>query len=92
MQTFLIILIALAAIGAVVALVRGIVIFLKTTEADLNNPGVSQSGLRQNRMMWRRVQFQALAVVLVVILMRKRRAGGVFIAGSPRSGRQRGPR
>ena len=69
MQTFLLILIILAAIGAVVSLVRGIVIFLKTSTTDLNGTGPSASGIQQNRMMWRRVQFQALAIVLIVLFL-----------------------
>jgi hypothetical protein len=75
MQTFLFILIILAALAALGALVRGIVIFLKTTEADLNGVGPSVSGLQQNKMMWRRIQFQALAVVLVVLFLLLSRAG-----------------
>jgi hypothetical protein len=69
METFLIILIVLAAIGALVSLIRGIVAFLKTSQADLTGTGPNTSGLRQNKMMWRRVQFQALAVVLVVLFL-----------------------
>ncbi len=69
MQTFLFILIVLAGIGALVSLVRGIVVFLKTTEADLNGTGPSVSGIQQNKMMWRRVQFQALAIVFVVLFL-----------------------
>ena len=69
MQTFLVILMVLAAIGALVSLIRGIVIFLQTSERDLKGEGVSSSGLRQNKMMWRRIQFQAIAVVLAVLVM-----------------------
>ncbi len=69
MQTFLVILMILAAIAALVSLVRGIVIFLQTTEKDLKGDGVSSSGLRQNKMMWRRIQFQAIAVMLAVLVM-----------------------
>ncbi|MBB5728796.1 HIG1 domain-containing protein [Sphingomonas prati] len=69
METFLIILIVLAAIGALVSLIRGIVAFLKTSQADLTGTGPNVSGLRQNKMMWRRIQFQALAVVLVVLFL-----------------------
>lgn len=75
MSTFLMILIVLAAIAALVSLIRGIVIFLKTTEADLKGVGPSTSGLQQNKMMWRRIQFQALAVVLVVFFLLLTRAG-----------------
>ena len=76
MQTFLIVLMVLAALGAFVALIRGIVIFLQTTEQDLKGTGPSQSGLRQNRMMWRRIQFQAIAVVLAVLVMMLARSRG----------------
>lgn len=71
MSTLLVILIVLAALATVVALVRGIVIFLKTTEADLRSGGAgpSQSGLRQNKMMMARIGFQALAIVLVVLFL-----------------------
>ncbi len=75
MQTFLIILIVLAAIGALVSLVRGIVAFLRTSQADLTGTGPNISGMRQNKMMWRRVQFQALAVVLVVLFLMLTRPG-----------------
>ena len=69
MQTFLVILMILAALGALGALIRGIVIFLQTTEQDLKGTGASTSGLRQNKMMWRRIQFQAIAVVLAMLVM-----------------------
>lgn len=70
-MSILTILLILAIIGAVVMLVRGIIAFLKTTEADLNGegPGPSASGLKQNKMMQGRVAFQALAVVIVVIML-----------------------
>ena len=75
MKTILLILIVLAAVGAVVALVRGIIIFLKTSEQDLLGSGPNQSGLRQNKMMQARVGFQALAVVLVVLFLLLSRSG-----------------
>jgi len=71
MNTFLVILIILAAIATVVMLVRGIVTFLKTTEAELNStdPGPSQSSLKQNKMMMGRILFQALAILFVAMLL-----------------------
>ena len=71
MNTFLVILIILAAIATVVMLVRGVIAFLKTTEAELNStePGPSQSSLKQNKMMMGRVMFQALAVLFVALLL-----------------------
>ena len=69
MKTFLFILIILAAIGAVVSVIRGVIIMLKTSREDLEGPGPNRSGLAQNRMMWRRIQFQALAVVFAILFM-----------------------
>ncbi len=77
MQTFLIILLVVAVIGAVVMLVRGIVAFLRTTEVDLNSgiSGPSQSGLQQNKMMMGRIGFQAIAVIIVVLIISLSRQG-----------------
>ncbi len=75
MKSFLLVLIVLAAIATVGALVRGIVIFLKTSEQDLLGSGPNLSGLRQNKMMQARIGFQALAVVLVVLLLMLSRSG-----------------
>lgn len=71
MNTFLVLLIIAAAIATVVMLVRGIIAFLKATEEDLKtgNMGPSASSLKQNRMMFARVGFQALAVLLVALLL-----------------------
>ena len=68
-NTIFFILILAAMIATVVALVRGIIAFLRTTEADLKGGGVSQSGLRQNRMMRMRIMFQAIAIILVILLL-----------------------
>jgi len=71
MQTFLVILLVVLMAAAVVALIRGIIAFLKTTEAELNStaPGPSLSGTRQNKMMFARIMFQALAVIVIVLLL-----------------------
>ena len=69
MQKFLGILIIICAIGAVVSIVRGVIAMLQRDHERVNSEGVSESGLQQNRMMWRRIQFQAAAIVLVVILL-----------------------
>lgn len=70
MTTFLVILIILAAIATVVALVRGIITFLRTTEEDLKSgQGPSASSLKQNKMMMARIGFQALAVLIVAFLL-----------------------
>lgn len=67
MSVFLILVIVAAALAAVVALVRGLVVFLKQTEEDLKGDGRA-SGLKQNAMMVRRIQFQALAVLVAALL------------------------
>lgn len=70
MNTFLIILLALAMIATVVALVRGIVVFLKTTEASLKSDADGKAAmLKQNKMMVNRIIFQGAAVLIVVILL-----------------------
>ena len=68
-MTIFFFLILAAMIATVVALVRGIVQFLKTTEADLKGGGINQSGLKQNRMMRMRIAFQAIAVILIILLL-----------------------
>ena len=59
-------------IGMVVySLVRGIIAFLNSTKEDLNRPageGASPNQLLQNKMMMRRIQYQALAIVVVGIV------------------------
>jgi hypothetical protein len=62
----------LAAMGATVfMLIKGIVVFLKTTEADLKAQGTgpSPSGLKQNKAMMGRIFFQAIAIVIAALLM-----------------------
>lgn len=76
-MSILSILLILAIIGAVVMLVRGIIAFLKTTEADLKGEGTgpSASGLKQNKMMQGRVAFQAVAIVIVILMLAMARGG-----------------
>ena len=70
MQTFLFVLIMLAAVGALVSIVRGVYYFLRTQHDQLDNGGKAQEmALKQNKMMWRRIQFQALAIVFVILLL-----------------------
>lgn len=71
MQIFLILLLVAAMVATVVALVRGIIIFLKTTREELESgeAGPSASAVRSNKMMQARILFQALAVMIVVLLL-----------------------
>ncbi len=70
-NTFLILLLVAAMIATVVALVRGVVAFLKTTEEDLKGDGVgpSASSVKQNKAMMHRVIFQAVAILILVVLL-----------------------
>lgn len=70
-NTFLILLLVAAMIATVVALVCGVVAFLKTTEEDLKGDGVgpSASSVKQNKAMMHRVIFQAVAILIVVVLL-----------------------
>lgn len=69
MQIFLIVLLVAAILATVVALIRGIVAFLRTTEAELKGEGPSASALKSNKMMQFRIFFQAIAVLLVVVIL-----------------------
>jgi hypothetical protein len=61
----------LAAVAALVSLIRGIISFLQTTEAELKSgaDGPSVSSQKQNKMMFARVSFQAIAIILCVMLL-----------------------
>ena len=55
-----------------VSLIRGIVAFMKSTKIDLETgetQDASDMQLMQNKMMFARIKYQALAVVVVVILL-----------------------
>jgi hypothetical protein len=71
MSTFLVILIVLAMAATLFALIKGIVTFLRTTEADLRAgpDGPSVSSRQQNKMMSARIAFQAIAILLVALLL-----------------------
>ncbi len=70
-NAFLSILLIVAMIATAVALVRGIIAFLQTTETELksNNDGPSPSQIKQNQMMRNRILFQGIAIVIVAIML-----------------------
>ncbi|TMM48041.1 HIG1 domain-containing protein [Qipengyuania marisflavi] len=72
MQTFLIILLVAAMVMVVFSLVRGVVAFLKSTKIDLET-GEQQDAtdmqLLQNKMMFNRIKYQALAVLVVAVIL-----------------------
>ena len=71
MNTLLVIVIIGLAIMVVVSLVRGIIAFLQSTKLDLESGGdrVREMQLKQNRMMFARIKYQALAIVVVAVLL-----------------------
>jgi uncharacterized membrane protein (UPF0182 family) len=60
MQTVLIILVALAALATLYVLVRGVIGMAQ---------GKDVSGMRSQELMRKRVMFQAVAIILVVLLL-----------------------
>lgn len=54
------------------SLIRGIVAFLQSTKVDLETgegENVPEMQLLQNKMMFNRIKYQALAIVVVAILL-----------------------
>ncbi len=69
---FFAIIIAALMIMVIVSLVRGIIAFMQSTKLDLErdpSEGPSEMQLLQNKMMFNRIKYQALAVVVVGILL-----------------------
>ncbi len=73
MNAILVVILIVAVVATVVSLVRGIIAFLQTTKVDLENQvdedRVMAMQAKQNRMMLNRIKFQALAVVIVAVLL-----------------------
>ena len=69
MQTFLIILLIAAMIATVVALVRGVVSFLQVQSAEVRGDQPSAAALKSNKMMQARILFQAVAILIVVLIL-----------------------
>ena len=71
MNYILIPLLVVLCIMVVVSLVRGVVAFLKTTKIDLESgegETVTEMQALQNKAMFARIKYQALAIVVVVII------------------------
>ena len=72
MNTFLIILLVILMVLVVASLIRGIVAFMKSTKIDLESgeqTDATDMQLLQNKMMFARIKYQALAVVVVAVLL-----------------------
>lgn len=69
MSYILILLIVLSAGAVIFALVRGLIAFANMEPDDVDADGVTASHKKQNEMMFARVKYQAIAVVLVALLL-----------------------
>lgn len=72
MENIFIPLIVILMIMVVVSLVRGIIAFMQSTRVDSDRSadgGASEMQLKQNRMMFNRIKFQAAAVIVVAVLL-----------------------
>jgi len=72
MNTILIIILLAMMAMVVVSLVRGIAAFLQASKLDIENGGdgnLRELQLKQNRMMMARIKFQALAIIVVAVLL-----------------------
>jgi len=69
-MSYLLIFMILAAAGAAVfALARGLIAFANMRPDDVDAEGITASHKKQNEMMFARVKYQAIAIVLVVVLL-----------------------
>lgn len=72
MTTFLIIVLLVLMGLTVFSLVRGVIAFLKSTRTDLETAGgdaASEMQLLQGKMMMNRIKYQALAIVVVMVML-----------------------
>lgn len=69
MTYVLIAMIVLTAGAVVFALVRGLIAFANMEPDDVDADGITASHKKQNEMMFARIKYQAIAVVLVVVLL-----------------------
>ncbi len=69
MNIIFIILIIFAMGAVIVAVIRGLHAFADMKPADLDENGIPKSLTRQNKMMFARIKWQAIAIIGVVILL-----------------------
>lgn len=71
MQMFLAILLLAAVLATAFTLIRGLVNMAGTTQAELEDKsaGPSPRMLKSNKLMVRRIQFQAIAILIIAIIL-----------------------
>ena len=73
---FLWVLLTIGALGAVVfALVRGLYAFANVRPTEVDEDGIPTALNQQNKMMFARVKWQAITILLIVVLLLFFRAG-----------------
>lgn len=78
MTIFLVIVLVGLMAMVVFSLVKGIIAFLQTSRTDIEQGGdgnIREMQLMQNRMMFARIKYQALAVIVVAVLLAVGRSG-----------------
>lgn len=73
MTYFLVFVIVVLMALTAITLIRGIVAFMQSTREDLERPdsaGPSAMQLKQNKLMFRRIMFQAAAIAAVAVLLK----------------------
>jgi hypothetical protein len=74
-MTILLVLLLIVAMGfVIVAVVRGLHAFANMKPDEVGEDGIPKSLAMQNKMMFSRVKWQAIAVVLIVIILLGRAA------------------
>lgn len=71
MNTVLVIVIIGLVVMVVVSLIRGIIAFMQSAKEDMQTPGSGATPLqvKQNQMMFNRIKYQALAILVVGVLI-----------------------
>ena len=71
MQTVLVIVLVVLMALVLYSLVRGIIAFLQSHRADIDAGSTSQHEMQvlQNKMMFNRIKYQALAIVVVAVII-----------------------
>lgn len=72
MTYFLVAVLVILTVMVVISLIRGIIAFLKTTRIDLETgegETATDMQLAQNKAMFARIKYQALAIAVVAIIL-----------------------
>lgn len=69
MSWIFVILIILAAGAVVAALVRGLIAFANVDPNDVDENGIAKAYKKQNEAMFARVKWQAIAVILIALML-----------------------